>query len=563
MSGLLLFFFTLAVAIFAWITYGTLQGVFGALAYLIVGLLNLWPWIVPFAGFILGIMDLMTFFGPGMYAETLSLAHLTHSWMPALWYLLVSLVAMLINLIEMLTIISWLKGLKYRKREPKSNLALVNCNIVDGDKNSKIVENGVILIKNLVEEGETPGLIVGVGTASKVKVPDNYKKVDLNGYYVLPGLINAHCHVTGSGKPMKLMNLSDDMLKTGLKLLNNPLGKRLLFKLMKKNALTALNAGVTTLKTMGDPFYMDVKLRKKIEKGKFMGPRLVVAGMGISPTGGHGGAIGNTADSTQEIRKHIRQNLRNEVDFIKILSTGGVMDSRVVGEAGRPQMTVEEIETACFEAHRGGVMVATHCESTDGIREALEGGVDTIEHGAEISDDLVPLFKNNLKSLRGYTAYSTTLSAGMGLATLPIKVTKLTEVKFENAKLVEIGMIKGLQRSYEESIKLALGTDASVPYSTHYQVWKELMYWVKYTGMTPQEAIYHATKGNAEIMGIDDETGSIEIGKSADLQVVPENPLENLNSLGNVIKVVIRGTMLNNPKVKKIKKLKDITPIEL
>jgi imidazolonepropionase-like amidohydrolase len=563
LSGLILFFFTVAVSIFAWITYGTIQGVFGTLAYLIVGLLNLWPWIIPFAGFVIGILDMLSVFGSGMYIETLNLAHLNHSWMPALWYWLVAIVGMVINLILMLMIISWIKGKKYKKKEPKSNLALVNCNIIDGNRDSKLIKDGVILIKNLVEESETPGLIAAVGTASKIKVPDDHKTIDLNGAYVLPGLINSHCHLTGSGKPMKLMNLPDNLLKNLLKLVNNPLGKMLFFNLMKKNAINALNAGVTTLRTMGDPFDLDIKMRKKIEKGKIIGPRLFVCGFGVCPTGGHGGMMGIVADSTPEIRKRIRENIRKEVDHIKILSTGGVMDAKMVGEAGRPQMTVEEIEAACFEAHRGNIMVATHCESTEGMREALEGGVDTIEHGAEIADDLVPLFKKNPKALRGYTAFSTTLSAGMGLATLPIEVTKLTEVKFENAKLIEMGMIKGLQRAYKEGIKLALGTDASVPYSTHYEVWKEVKYYIHYTGMSPQEAIYIATKGTAETLEIDDVTGSVEVGKSADLQVVPGNPLENIDVLGQVSKVVMQGNLIDNPKVKKVKKLEKYPLTEL
>jgi imidazolonepropionase-like amidohydrolase len=239
------------------------------------------------------------------------------------------------------------------------------------------------------------------------------------------------------------------------------------------------------------------------------------------------------------------------------------MDARMVGEAGRPQMTIEEIEVACTEAHRGGLLIATHCESTVGMKEALLGGIDTIEHGAEITDELVSLFKNNSKSLRGYTSIIPTISAGMGLSTLPIKVTKITQVKFENAKLIEIGMIKGLQRAYKEGIKFGVGTDASVPYVPHYEVWKELKYLIKYTGMKTKEAIFYATKNNAEIIGIDKITGSIEVGKSADLQVVVGNPLEDIDYLGKVSKVLIRGNIIKNPKFKKIKKLKELKPIEL
>ena len=151
----------------------------------------------------------------------------------------------------------------------------------------------------------------------------------------------------------------------------------------------------------------------------------------------------------------------------------------------------------------------------------------------------------------------------MGLATLSIEETKITPESFENAKLIEKGMILALQKAYKEGIKISCGTDASVPYSTHYEVWKELKYYLKYTDMSPQEAISFATKGNAENIGIEDITGSIEVGKSADLIVVPGNPLENVDYLGEISKVIIRGHLIKHPKVKKIKKLKELIPLEI
>ncbi len=557
-------FFILLVAVLAWMTYGSLTGVLGMLAYLLVGLLNVYPWILPFIGIPLGIID-MILNNFGMYTYTLGLARLEPSWMSSAWYWFIIIISSLIDIYLMIKIVYFLKSKFGRKKEPKRNLALINCNIIDGNKDSKVISNGVILIQNKVEEGQEPGKILKVGLAEEIEIPQEYKKIDLKGQYVLPGLINAHCHLFGSGKPMKVMNLSDETMKKLMRLLGTSIGKWISIRMMKKNAQNALNAGVTTLRSMGDPFYLDVKLRKMIEEGKILGPRLLVSGLGICPTGGHGGAFGFMADSKGEIRKRVRKNIREEVDCIKILSTGGVMDARIVGEAGRPQMTVEEIEIACTEAHRGNLLVATHCESTEGIREALNGGVDTIEHGADIPDDLIPLFKNNPKALRGYTALTPTISAGMALATLPIKDTKITPVKFENAKLIEKEMILGLRKAYENGIRFCIGTDASVPYSTHYGVWKELKYYLKYTDMSAQEAIYFATKNTAEILGLSDITGSIEEGKFADLQVVPENPLENIDTLGNVTMVVIKGNVIRHPKVKKVKKVEkiEIKPLEI
>ncbi|MFW9938260.1 MAG: amidohydrolase family protein [Candidatus Thorarchaeota archaeon] len=560
---LFLFIFTIFISLLAWITYGTVEGVIGMLSYIIVGLLNFYPWLIPFVGIPLGILDVLNIFGIGMYDLTLNFAHLNSSWMPIAWFWIISIIGSLINIFLMYLIISWIAGLKYRKKEPKKDLALINCNIIDGNRESRVIENGVILVKNIVEKGEEAGLIIKVGNASEVQIPEGFKKVDLKGSYVLPGLINAHCHLTGSGKPTTLMKLSDKNMMRLIKFMATPIGKIILMKLMKQNALNALNAGVTTLRAMSDPLYIDLKLRDQIKEGKIVGPRLLCAGKGICITGGHGWMMAFVADSIPEIRKAVRQNLRMRVDHIKILSTGGVMDARKVGEAGRPQMTIEEIETACFEAHRGGLLVATHCESTEGIREAVHGGVDSIEHAAEIPDDIVPLIKNNPKSLRGYTVIVPTVSAGMGMAVLPKEETKITQESFENAIIVEKGMISALQKAYKEGLKISCGTDASVPYSLQYEVWKELMYYLKYTDMSAQEAIYFATKGNAENLGIDEITGSIEVGKFADLIVVPGNPLEKIEYLGEVSQVMIKGHLIKNPKVKKAKKLKELEPLEI
>ncbi|MBD3254242.1 MAG: amidohydrolase family protein [Candidatus Lokiarchaeota archaeon] len=556
---LCLFFATLLISILAWITYASLEGVLGTLAFIIIGFIAIYPWVIPIIGIILGILDLFGFLNLNVYETTLNLAHVEASWITYTWFWIVSIFGIILDLIITLKIISKIRRLK--KKKPKKNLALINCHIFDGDLNSELIHDGVILVKNEVNENEVSGLIEAVGAKKDVSIPKNYKIIDLKSMYVLPGLINAHCHIFGSGKPTKLMEIDTEKLKKLIKLLETPIGKFYMNRAMRKHALTALYSGVTTLRSMGEPLYFDIKLRKKIQNGEILGPRILCAGMGICPTGGHGEYSGYAVDSKGEIRKAVRKNIRNEVDHIKILSTGGVMDARMIGEAGRPQMTVEEINIACFEAHRGNLLIATHCESTEGMKEALKGGVDTIEHGAEITDDLIPLFKNNPRTLRGFTAIVPTISAGMGLATLSYKDTKITKEKFENAKIIEVGMIKALQRAYKEGLKFGVGTDASVPYVTHYDFWKELKYLMKYTGMSAKEAIYYATKNNAEIIGIGLITGSIEEGKFADLILVSDNPLDDINQLGQVEKVMIKGYLINNPKVKKFKKLKEIEPL--
>ena len=160
---------TLLISLFAWITYGTIEGVLGALAYTIVGLLNVFPWLIPFIGIPLGIIDSIGIYGFGMYNLTLNLARINSSWMTFVWFWTINSVGSALDLILMYLIISWIKNLNYRKKKSRTNIALVNCNIVDGNLKNPIIKRGIVLIKNIVEEGEIAGLISGVGISLKLQ----------------------------------------------------------------------------------------------------------------------------------------------------------------------------------------------------------------------------------------------------------------------------------------------------------------------------------------------------------------------------------------------------------
>ena len=149
---IILLFLAILISLFAWITYGTLEGVLGILAYNIVGLLCIFPWLIPFVGIPLGILDILGIYGFNMYNLTLNFAHLNSSWMSITWYWFVSIFGAFINLILIYLVISWLKGLKYRNKQLKTNLALINCSIIDGNRDSNVRDNGVILIKNIGEK---------------------------------------------------------------------------------------------------------------------------------------------------------------------------------------------------------------------------------------------------------------------------------------------------------------------------------------------------------------------------------------------------------------------------
>ncbi|MHA1230159.1 MAG: amidohydrolase family protein, partial [Candidatus Helarchaeota archaeon] len=436
--------------------------------------------------------------------------------------------------------------------------AFVNCTIFDGRVNSEIIPDGVILIHLKKEGNKKFGYIEKVGKKSEIEISEKYKIIDLKDKFVIPGLINAHAHLTGDGKPRKITTKSEKEIKRLLWIARRWIGKKLIKMMMKRNLKNALNSGVTAIRALGDPYYYDLEIRDEIEKGKFLGPRLLVAGKALCITGGHGWYMAHVVDSPWEARKAVRENVRKGVDVIKLISTGGVMDSKRLGEAGRPQMTIEEISAACDEAHRAGLLVAAHAESILGVKEALLGGVDTIEHGADLDEECIKLFKENPKTLRGYASLIPTLSAPINISEWSTKELEMSEIQLQNTLLIKDGIINGFKKAVKNNISIGVGTDATVTFVTHYDFWRELVFMAQYGNLEPKQVIHLATLGNARILGIDNITGSIEPSKSADFVVLNGNVLEDLNYLEKPYMIVIRGRIINRPKIRKIKKIEKL-----
>ena len=174
-----LFILIAFISILAWITSGTIEGVLGVLAYAITGALNVFPWFIPFIGIPLGILDVLDIYGFNMRNLTLDLAHVSPNWMTDTWYLIIIIVGCVIQLFLILKFLKNIARKRNKKIGTKSNLALINCHVIDGNLGSPVIENGVILIKNKVNSGEIPGLIIAVGKSGEVQIPDDYKKIDL------------------------------------------------------------------------------------------------------------------------------------------------------------------------------------------------------------------------------------------------------------------------------------------------------------------------------------------------------------------------------------------------
>lgn len=376
------------------------------------------------------------------------------------------------------------------------------------------------------------------------KVPEGYQQVDLNGRYIMPGLINMHLHLPASGRPKKK---EEDNVKKVRLLTGNALFRRIIRSMCERYAKTQLMSGVTTIRTMGGVLDIDSQIRDRIDQGKITGPRILAADMAVSVEGGHmAHSLAYAAHSEDEARSLVRKILKGRPDVIKLMITGGVLDAKAKGEPGELKMPAEYVKAACDEAHRAGLKVAAHVESTEGVRCALKNGVDTIEHGAVPDQEIIELFKE-----RGACQIAT-ISPALPFALFDRSISGVSEVAQYNGKIVFDGIIECARTCLENGIPVGLGTDTGCPYITHYDMWRELNYYHKYCGVSRSFALYTATKLNARLAGIGDVTGSIEEGKCADFVVTKENPLKDLQALRNIDMVVARGHIIRHPKVKKM-----------
>ena len=415
------------------------------------------------------------------------------------------------------------------------NYAFTNGIILDGTRDMKPQTNLCIL----VQDGKIKDI-----------VPDttdlhDYKIVDLHGHYILPGLINMHVHLAGSGKPQKKQRDNEKLVHT---IMSSSLTRTIAYKMVAGFAKDELLGGVTTIRTVGGLGSFDTRLRDEIEAETKTGPRILASNQGISVPGGHmAGSVAVAASSISDALAHLEQSEKEKVDLIKLMITGGVLDAKEKGVPGELKMPPEMVRAICEKAHADGYLVAAHVESPEGVRVALENGVDSIEHGAKLSEDMIKLFKERGAFL------CTTISPALPYALFDRSITNATEVEQYNGNVVFEGIVDCAKAALANDIPVVLGNDVGCPWITQYDFWRELYYFHKYVGVSNSFAIYTATKRSAELAGIGDLTGSIEKGKFADLIVTAKNPLEDLKVLRNLEMVVAKGKVIEHPTVKKRK----------
>lgn len=415
--------------------------------------------------------------------------------------------------------------------------ALINGKLLDGTENMQVREGVSILVEN--------GLIKDI--AENGADLSGYEKIDLKGKYIMPGLINMHVHLAGNGKPQKKQRDNEKLVN---KIMSTSLTRAVAYNLVSSFAKTELLSGVTTIRTVGGLGDFDTRLRDDINSGKKQGPRILAANTGISVPGGHmAGSVAIAAKNIDEALTQLEKSRKENVDLIKLMITGGVMDAKEKGVPGELKMSPEMVKAVCDKAHEYGYTVAAHVESPEGVRVALENGVDSIEHGAKPDGHIINLFKERGAFL------CTTLSPALPYALFDRSLTNATEVEQYNGNVVFKGIIECSKAAIENNIPVVLGNDVGCPWITQYDFYRELYYFTKYVGVSNKFALYTATLNSARMAGIDNDTGSIEKGKSADMIVTEKNPLDDIRALRNIDTVIFCGNIINNPKVKVKKKV--------
>lgn len=411
--------------------------------------------------------------------------------------------------------------------------AIINGKILNGKKDMSAEEGLCVLV-----DGEKISKILPLREANT----EGYKIIDLNGKYLMPGLINMHVHLAGNGKPQKKQRDNEKLVKT---IMSTALTRSIAYKMVSGFAKTELMSGVTTIRTVGGLADFDTKLRDDILKGKKAGPRIIAANQGISVPGGHmAGSVAIAAKSVDEALEILEKGKSEGIDIVKLMITGGVLDAKEKGVPGELKMPPETVKAICEKAHAEGYKVAAHVESTEGVKVALENGVDSIEHGAKPTGEIIELFKKR------HAFLCTTISPALPYALFDRSVSNASDIEKYNGKIVFEGIIECAKAAIENDIPVVLGNDVGCPWITQYDFWRELYYFHKYVGVTNAFALYSATSLGAEMAGIGSETGTIEEGKFADMIVTAKNPLDDLRALRRIETVIARGKVYDRPKVK-------------
>lgn len=357
-----------------------------------------------------------------------------------------------------------------------------------------------------VGAGEPPG-----------DIPPAVERVDLAGQRILPGFIDCHVHLCLEGGPHPAGQItSESYAMTVLR--------------AARNARLQVESGVTTVRDVGSrccadpvgPGGISINLRRAIAEGICPGPRAVAAGSAITMTGGHSHWMGKEANGPSDVRRVVRGELKEGVDLIKFMATGGIA-TLTSADRFAPQLTTEEMAGGVEEARKAGKRTAAHAEGAAGIKNALAAGVDSIEHGTYLDEEAI-----DLMMARG-VYYVPTFAVRRRIAEEGERSGVPTFI-LEVVKRVVDQHRRSLEKARAAGVRVAVGTDTGAPLFRHGETMKELEEMVG-VGFPPMEAILAATRNAADLLGMGDLIGTVEEGKRADLLVLDGDPLTDIRVL--------------------------------
>ena len=361
--------------------------------------------------------------------------------------------------------------------------------------------------------------------------------IDLSKQTVMPGLMDMHTHLIGQHSKDAytekfFMEESDYALRSTV------------------YARATLMAGFTTVRELGDNGVNGVALRRAITEGWIVGPRIYTAGKSIATTGGHAdptnglkgdfrrdaGPVDGVINGTDDARKAVRQRYKDGADLIKLTATGGILSLAANGQ--NPQFTSDELKAIVETAKDYGMVVTVHAHGAEGMKRAVLAGVDSVEHGTYMTDEIMELMKE-----RG-TYWVPTNMAGEWVAKKAEEPGYFPEVVRPKAAAIGPAIKQTFAKAYKAGVKIAFGTDSGV--STHGENAHEFELMVE-GGMPPMKAIQCATIEAARLLRVEEKLGTLEPNKLADVVAVEGNPLEDIGAMKHVVFVMKEGEVFRQP----------------
>ncbi len=368
---------------------------------------------------------------------------------------------------------------------------------------SRIIDDAVLIVKGT--------RIHAVGQRKDVDIPEQAVQIDLHGQFIIPGLIDTHVHLDLHGLPDTYHeSLIEDKLRT--------------IRATIEMANT-VRAGITTVRNAGSTNFIDIAVRKAVEEGMVVGPRILASGKIICMmTAGNEYFKGlyHEADGVDENRKAAREQLKEGADYLKVMATGAIMNPG--GVPGAPHLNVEEIRAVVEEGEKSGKHTAAHAHGAEGIKNAIRAGVRTIEHGTLADEEALKMMADQGIFL------TSTLSSNFWMINAHTR-NGIPQFMFEKAEEVAGIRRENLRRALSMGVKVVMGTDAGTPYNYHGKNAMELIQYVREGIMSEKEAIIASTRTAADAIGMLDSVGTLEKGKYADFLVLSKNPLNDITCL--------------------------------